>query len=80
MALSIPITWGEAHWLHAPPTAVWIGVPIDADELPERAEHIRAVLESAGARIVGAERHDDAALDGLVPTILEGLNERTGSR
>ena len=80
MALSIPITWGEAHRLHTPPTAACTGVPIDADELPERAENVRAALESAGARIVGAERHDDAALDGLVRAILEGLDERTGSR
>lgn len=57
MALSIPITWGEAHRLHTPPTAACTGVPIDADELPERAE-----------------------LDGLVRAILEGLDERTGSR
>ena len=62
MALSIPVTWSEAHRLHAPQTAVWVGVPIDADELPERADRIRAGLESAGARVVGAEPHDDAAL------------------
>ena len=62
MALSIPVTWSEMHRLHAPQTAVWVGVPIDADELPERADRIRAALESAGARVVGAEPHDDAAL------------------
>ncbi len=62
MALSIPVTWSEEHRLHAPGTAVWIGVPIAADELPERADRIRAALEAVGARVVGAEPHDDAGL------------------
>ena len=62
MALSIPVTWSEAHRLHAPETAVWVGVPIDADELPERADRIRAALEDAGALVVKAEPHDDDPL------------------
>ncbi len=62
MALSIPVVWSDAHRLHAPETAVWVGAPIDADELPERADRIRAALEDAGARVVDAEPHDDAAL------------------
>ncbi len=61
MALSIPVTWSEAHRLHAPETAVWVGVAIDADELPERADRIRASLEAAGARVVEAEPHEDVA-------------------
>jgi acetoin utilization deacetylase AcuC-like enzyme len=60
--LSIPVTWSDAHRLHAPETAVWVGVPIEADELPERADRIRAELEAAGATVVEAEAHDDAAL------------------
>jgi len=36
VALSIPVVWTDAHRLHAPETTVWIGVPIPADELPER--------------------------------------------
>ena len=62
MALSIPVVWSDAHRLHAPETAIWVGVRIDADELPERADRIRATLEDAGARVVDAEPHDDAAL------------------
>ncbi|MBM2823563.1 MAG: Acetylpolyamine amidohydrolase [Thermoleophilia bacterium] len=62
MGISIPIVWTEAHRLHDPKTAVWIGVPIPADELPERAEAIRAALEEAGASIVLAERHPDDPL------------------
>ena len=62
MALSIPVTWSDTHRLHAPQTGVWLGVPIDADELPERAERIRAALEESGATVVDAAPHDDAAL------------------
>jgi acetoin utilization deacetylase AcuC-like enzyme len=62
MALSIPVTWSDAHRLHAPETAIWVGVSIDADESPERADRIRAALEGAGAEVVAAEPHDDAPL------------------
>jgi acetoin utilization deacetylase AcuC-like enzyme len=61
VALSIPVTWTDAHRLHGPETAMWIGVPIDADELPERADRIRATLEGAGAPVVDAEAHADEA-------------------
>ena len=70
MALSIPVTWSEAHRRHAPETGVWLGVAIAADELPARADHIRSALEAAGATLVEAEPHDDepllAAAIGLV--------------
>jgi acetoin utilization deacetylase AcuC-like enzyme len=71
VALSIPVTWSETHRLHAPDEAVWVGVAIDSDELPERADRIRVALEEAGARVVDAMPHDDAAVravhdDGLV--------------
>lgn len=62
MALSVPVTWSDAHRRHAPDTGVWVGVAIDADELPARADRIRAALEEAGAEIVAAQPHDDEAL------------------
>jgi acetoin utilization deacetylase AcuC-like enzyme len=62
VALSIPVTWSDAHRLHAPETAVWVGTHIDADELPERAELIRAALQEAGAPVVAAAPHADEAL------------------
>ena len=62
MALSIPVTWTDAHRFHDPETAVWIGVRMPADELPERADGIRSALEEAGAPIVPAALHADAAL------------------
>lgn len=62
MELGIPVVWTDAHRLHAPETGVWVGVPIAADELPERAERIRETLESAGAPLVHATPHADDAL------------------
>ena len=62
MPLSIPVTWSDAHRLHAPDTAVWVGVPFAADELPERAERIRTALEDAGAAVANASSHPDDAL------------------
>jgi len=58
----MPVTWSDAHRFHAPERAVWVGVPIDADELPERADLIRTALENAGAEVVRAEPHPDDAL------------------
>lgn len=62
MTRSLPVVWTDAHALHAPATGVWIGVPIPADEVPERAARIRAELEAAGATIVPARPYPDAAL------------------
>jgi acetoin utilization deacetylase AcuC-like enzyme len=58
----MPLTWSEAHRLHAPVTTVWVGVPIAGDELPVRADLIRTALEEAGAPIVEATPHPDDAL------------------
>jgi len=58
----MPVTWSETHRRHAPERAVWVGVPIDADELPGRADLIRAALEGAGAPVVDAQPHEDDAL------------------
>jgi acetoin utilization deacetylase AcuC-like enzyme len=60
--ISIPLTWSEKHRLHAPETAVWVGVPIPIDELPQRADLIRAALEGAGTPVVQARPHSDEAL------------------
>lgn len=62
MTLSIPVTWSESHRLHAPDKAVWVGMPIDADEHPERADRIRSALADAGSPLIEAVAHDDAAL------------------
>ncbi len=76
MALSTPVVWTDAHRLHDPGVGIWIGVPIPADEVPERAERIRVALEEAGATLVAAEPHGDEALyavhDPELVSFLEG--------
>ena len=68
----MPVTWSDAHRLHTPERAVWVGVPIEADELPQRADRIRAELEGAGAQVVTARAHPD---DGLLAVHDRGLVE-----
>jgi acetoin utilization deacetylase AcuC-like enzyme len=62
VSLSLPVTWSDEHRAHAPEAAVWVGVPIATDELPARAEAIRAALVDAGAPVVPAEPHPDDSL------------------
>jgi acetoin utilization deacetylase AcuC-like enzyme len=60
--LGLPLVWSDAHRAQVPGGEVWIGLPIPGDEVPERAEAIRAALVEAGAPVVDAAPHEDAAL------------------
>ncbi len=62
MGLSLPVVWSEDCLRHAPGAEIWLGVRMPDDELPERATIIRDAAAAAGARIVAAEAHDDAAI------------------
>ncbi|MBA2643507.1 MAG: histone deacetylase family protein [Actinobacteria bacterium] len=62
MALEMPVVWSESCLLHEPGGEVWIGLPDPGNEVPARAEAIRAALGGAGARLVPAEPHEDDAL------------------
>lgn len=62
MALTLPVVWSEACLRHAPGAEIWLGVRMPDDELPERATIIRDAAVAAGARIVPAEPHPDAAI------------------
>jgi acetoin utilization deacetylase AcuC-like enzyme len=55
----IPYVWSDRHRLHVPGGEVWVGVRTGGSEVPERAERIRAALDDAGARRVGAAAHPD---------------------
>ena len=59
MGLSIPVVWADAHRRHHPESAVWIGLPMANDEVPARADAIRAELEAAGSPVVAAAAHPD---------------------
>jgi acetoin utilization deacetylase AcuC-like enzyme len=58
----MPVVWSDDCLLHEPGGEVWIGLPEEGNELPARAEEIRAALVSAGARPVDARPHGDEAL------------------
>jgi acetoin utilization deacetylase AcuC-like enzyme len=62
VSLSIPVTWADEHRLHDPEGATWIGVPIENDEVPARADAIRRALEDTGSTVVPAAPHADAAV------------------
>ena len=62
MSLSIPVVWSERHRAHEPGAEIWVGVRTPGTEVAERADRIRAELETRGARIVAATGHPDSAL------------------
>lgn len=62
MRLELPVVWSPAHAGHVPGGEVWIGAPIEGDEVPERVDAILAVLGAAGATPVEAVPHEDDAL------------------
>ncbi len=65
MALSIPMIWSDGHREHDPGAEIWVGVSTPAAEVPTRAEAIREVLLAAGADVIAAERHEDAAIEAV---------------
>ncbi len=58
----LPVVWSPSHALHVPGGEVWIGAPIEGDEVPERVDAILASLTAAGATLVEATEHDDEVL------------------
>jgi acetoin utilization deacetylase AcuC-like enzyme len=62
VGLSLPLVWTDAHRRHVSGGETWIGMRVPGDEVPERAEAIRAALEAAGAPVVAAQPHSDDAL------------------
>ncbi|MEJ7706846.1 MAG: hypothetical protein WKF82_05880 [Nocardioidaceae bacterium] len=59
---SIPVLWSETTLAHRPDREVWIGMPLDSSELPQRVTVIEQALRSAGHPFVEATAHTDAAL------------------
>jgi acetoin utilization deacetylase AcuC-like enzyme len=58
----MPVVWSERQRLHEPGGEIWVGVRTPGTEVPARADRIRAALEAAGATVVDAAEHDEAAL------------------
>jgi acetoin utilization deacetylase AcuC-like enzyme len=60
MGVLMPIVWSDRHRLHEPGGEVYVGVRTPGTEVPERADRIRADLETAGAPLKLAVEHPDA--------------------
>jgi acetoin utilization deacetylase AcuC-like enzyme len=58
----MPVVWSDDHRLHDPGGETWLGLEIPANEIPERAERIRAALGGEGAPLVEARRQPDDAV------------------
>lgn len=56
------IVYSPSHASHDIRTATWVGVPIAADEVPERVEVVCRVLEGHGHEVVPVVSHDDVIL------------------
>ncbi|MEJ7630515.1 MAG: hypothetical protein WKF54_13065 [Nocardioidaceae bacterium] len=53
----IPVVWSEATLAHRPDREVWIGMPLDGSEVPERVTVIERALRMAGHTFVAADAH-----------------------
>ena len=63
--LRVPVIWNEDCLLHWPDGEVWLGVWETGTEVPERAEVLLAAARAAGAEVLPAQPHDDAALESV---------------
>lgn len=60
--LGIPVVWHDDCLRHQADGEVWLGLREAGTEVPERATVILRTLTSAGATVVLAQPHDEAAL------------------
>jgi acetoin utilization deacetylase AcuC-like enzyme len=60
--LALPVVWSDDCLLHEPGGEVWIGLPDQGNEGPDRTLAIRRALVGAGASVVEAEPQDDETL------------------
>jgi acetoin utilization deacetylase AcuC-like enzyme len=58
--MSIPVVWSPRTRRHEPRREVWVGVPTEGTEVPERVDRIREAL--SGRDLVEARHHDDDVL------------------
>jgi len=58
--MPIPVVWSPATRRHEPMREVWVGVPTDGTELPDRVDRILAA--TSGLELVEATAHDDDVL------------------
>jgi acetoin utilization deacetylase AcuC-like enzyme len=58
----LPVVWHEGCLLHEPGGEVWLGVWETGTEIPSRAQVLFDSLSAAGAEVIAATSHDDAAI------------------
>jgi acetoin utilization deacetylase AcuC-like enzyme len=72
---AVPVVWSEATLAHRPDREVWIGMPMDGSELPERVTVIEKALRSAGHGFHAPTEHPDSALTSVHdPALVEHLS------
>ena len=59
---AIPVVWSEVTLAHRPDREVWVGIPMDGSEVPERVSVIEGALRRAGHEFIEATEHGIAAL------------------
>ena len=60
-----PVVWSESTLSHRPDREVWIGMPMDGSEVPERVTVIEQALRHAGHPFVAATSRGTDALSGV---------------
>jgi acetoin utilization deacetylase AcuC-like enzyme len=60
--MNLPVVWHPDTLLHQPDGEVWLGVWESGTEVPERVELVLDALTAAGAGVIEASRHEDAAI------------------
>jgi acetoin utilization deacetylase AcuC-like enzyme len=63
--LHVPVVWSEDCLLHEPAGEVWLGTREIGTEVPERAAVILRALRAAGAEVLPARQHPEAALQSV---------------
>ena len=71
---AVPVVWSPETRRHDPRHEVWVGVPTEGTELPDRVDAILAALTTAGHQLVEATPQSDDALAAVHdPELLEFL-------
>lgn len=60
--MTFTAVWSEGSLLHDPGGEVWIGLPIDGDETPDRGWAMKAAIDRAGLEVVSPTEHPDSAI------------------
>lgn len=62
---ALPVVWSETTRRHRPDREVWIGMPMDGSEVPERVPVIERALRHAGHPFVESTSHGPDAMTGV---------------